>query len=508
MRPLRIAVVGGGPTGLYTGILLSKQKHTVLVFEKRGEYTRRQIVTNAIPDILSVGDTKQYLTIKERERYFPKACAFPSSVFTEIGPAKCYRSATDDTFLRAIPIQDLERGLRQLATDMGVFVVNEEAFPKLLSSSVDLVIAADGARSSTRAAMGIGMMSRKVSDAVVFNWRRRPDDPVPVLDGPGTKSGRTSIDGGQNQLFRMFPGLGDSFQYGAIQVWDPSVAGRLRDMNGIDMSFEMVEPYIGDLVRDFCRLYGVDMSYLREMEFNYFPIVIGRAERFSGFIRGEQDGPVARGFLVGDAAMGVHFFSGSGVPSGFELARRLVGALSASDDLEQASRTYEALAQEYVDAALFGMEQMNTLRHVVELGTCDKENADTFLSRARRTSPTGVAAYEDKFQSSVNYCMFMNGATPEEAIRAHAFQYYRGRLRNGEIPASAYPHDSLVPVELKPMESVPTRTRTRTRRRRSTRKKRRRCRKGRVRTGRRRGRCRKRCRNGSRFNGSTCRLYK
>lgn len=528
---MRIGIVGGGPTGLYMAILLARSGHSILLFEKRDKYTRRQIVMNAIPETIG----GHALTAQERIKYFPNACAMTTAVFTDMTTAPhCYYD-TDEAFLRAIPIQDLERGLARFAMDLGVVITREAARPKILSNVVDVIIGADGARSVTREALGIGMTSRKVSDAVVFNWQREANDQVGFVKGtPHLTDSSQIIDGGQNELFRMFPALGDSYQYGAIQIWDPEVAQKIKEIYGIDMTYEMVKPHIGSLVRDFSRLYAVDKKYLDRMEFNYFPISIGQANRFTGQIDN------AHGFLIGDAAIGVHFFSGSGVPSGFALARLLNDALKANT-LQEAATLYEEGAKQYIDAALFGMEQLHTLRNVVELGTCKKENADAFLARARGSSPTGVSAYEDKFESNVNYCMFMNGVSSEEAVKHHAFQWYRGRLRNGTIGVGDYPHDAIGKPEMvapdavhRPyhrrtfiqnekkktiLEKKKTTTKKKNKKKKkkkktTTKKKRkkkrrssstRRCRRGRVQGGSRRGLCRERCPNGSRFNGSTCR---
>jgi len=153
--PLDVIIVGGGPIGQLTSIVLKKLGvENVHILEKRTADTRTNIVSLRPPAIQLLRDLEVYKSLFD----------------TTSGKGKIYK--IDSIELGFIAIRDLQKELQEFASSLSVSNTRAEVTNcvlegkkcKVMYSSetqlCDLLVAADGAHSSTREKLGIKFISK------------------------------------------------------------------------------------------------------------------------------------------------------------------------------------------------------------------------------------------------------------------------------------------------------------------------------------------------------------
>ena len=286
-----IIVVGGGPVGLYAAIQMKRKfpSSDVSLFEKRPQYTRNQIL----------------LLKKESVKRFPLRLIHDiwgkqrSGCYVQPPPlttsAKCYimkRKGLNSSVVTST----LENSMKQLALRLKVRIFTQDVSledVKKMSEKADVLIGADG-----------------------------HDSVVGQLLNAKTINGKDSY------------GIGVTFTYSSQDKGKERILARSPQHRYRAFRSNENKGYVGINVS-----HDEYMSFLNGNDLDY---VIQSALRYYGFsnVTDIQSWPIkiipykksrpalvvdhAKVFLVGDAAIGTHFFTGSGVNMGFDSVMFLV----------------------------------------------------------------------------------------------------------------------------------------------------------------------------------------
>ncbi|MFD0407624.1 FAD-dependent monooxygenase [Kitasatospora sp. NPDC127116] len=379
----RIAVIGGGPGGLYFAALAKQlaPDRELTVFERDGrddEFGFGVVFSDETLDGIAHADPHVFAAISaEFARWSDIDIRFAGEVRTSGGHGF---AALDRNRLRAV----LQRRCAELAVD----VRYRTPAPPVdrLAAEYDLVVAADGIRSGTRAA---------------FPESFRPD-----LDERHCRYMWLATD----KVFEAFTFIVERFDFGVLQVHAyPYSATR--------------STFIVEAAADAWRRAGFEALAAREPARGESDLASVRrcAELLAGHLDGHRLIPNASRWirfttvrnaswrhrnvvLLGDAAHSAHFSIGSGTKLALEDALALAAALSEKPTLDEALAGYEAERRPVVEstqrAAQASLEWFETI------GRRTGQDADRFafnlLTRSRRVTYGNLRARDPAFVDAVD----------------------------------------------------------------------------------------------------------
>jgi anthraniloyl-CoA monooxygenase len=401
-RALRIAVVGGGPGGLYFACLARQldPRREITVWER-----------NPPDDTYGFGVVFSDETlggIEHADAVIHERMARSFARWDDIDVHYAGEVVTSGGHgFAAMSRRQLLRILRERAADVGVRLRFGEAAPPIarLEADYDLVVAADGVNSTIRtpadATFGATYENRrcryiwfgtdKVFDAFTFDIRATPAGVMQVHAYPYDAGGSTLIVEMTEEVWQK-----SGFAASPAVVTPEALSPGDSDTYAI----ERCEEIFGDLL-------GIDPVSGRRYR------LIGNHSRWINFttLRCERwsDGNVV---LLGDAAHTAHFSIGSGTKLAMEDALALVACLAESPDLPGALAAYQAERQPVVvstqRAAQASLEWFENLDQYFNQPPL--RFAFNLLTRSRRVTyenlqvrdPEFVAAVDEWFATSLH----------------------------------------------------------------------------------------------------------
>ncbi|MGA5821675.1 FAD-dependent monooxygenase [Kitasatospora sp. NPDC094028] len=379
----KVAVIGAGPGGLYFAALAQQlaPERRITVFERNAPETESGfgvVFSDETLDGIAQADPRVFAAISaEFARWSDIDVRYAGQVRTSGGHGF---AALGRNRLRAV--------LRARCEELAVDLRYRTAAPPLaeLAAEYDLVVAADGIHSPTRAGY---------ADAF------RPD-----LD---ERSGRY-IWLGTDHVFEAFTFIVEEFDFGVLQVHAyPYSATR--------------STFIVEMAEDAWRRAGFEALAARELGRGDSDLASVRrcAELLAPHLDGGRLIPNASRWirfttvrnarwrhrnvvLLGDAAHSAHFSIGSGTKLALEDALALAAALSEQPVLDEALAAYEAERRPVVEstqrAAQASLEWFETIGR--RTGQGPDQFAFNLLTRSRRVTYEGLRARDRGFVDAVD----------------------------------------------------------------------------------------------------------
>ncbi|MFB7125858.1 FAD-dependent monooxygenase [Kitasatospora sp. NPDC056273] len=379
----RIAVIGAGPGGLYFAALAKQlaPDRDITVFERDGrddEFGFGVVFSDETLDGIARADPLVFAAISaEFARWSDIDIRYAGEVRTSGGHGF---AALDRNRLRAV--------LRQRCAELAVDVRYRTPAPPVdrLSAEYDLVVAADGIRSGTRAA--------------------HPESFRPDLDERHCRYMWLATD----KVFEAFTFIVERYDFGVLQVHAyPYSATR--------------STFIVEAAADAWHRAGFDAFAARESARGESDLASVRrcAELLAGHLDGHRLIPNASRWirfttvrnaswrhrnvvLLGDAAHSAHFSIGSGTKLALEDALALAAALSEQPTLDAALAWYEAERRPVVEstqrAAQASLEWFETIGRRTGQGI--DRFAFNLLTRSRRVTYGNLRARDPAFVDAVD----------------------------------------------------------------------------------------------------------
>ncbi|KAJ3078429.1 hypothetical protein HK102_004521 [Quaeritorhiza haematococci] len=315
-----ILIVGGGPVGIYTGIALLQKGYTnVTIIEKRPQFTRDQVV-----DVYH----EQALGILNNQAPTLGCWHLPPSVSLK---AQCFVDeihATDFTSVemyKGFKLRDIQLGLlKEYKALQGAFVIKEfkTAVEAGEVDASDVVICADGARSECRETLIQTPMLRAAGPDVVGPDAYGSTAIIQPEHIPAEIKSRFYNDkelkkDAPQQRFRGFA-TPDGLVYLGMQL-------KKEEFEAVGGKPSLDNPVIQDRIKTglaHCGFTDLTPIALQKAQLTSFPISLGH-QPSDGFAKkgaSKATGKDQLRFVVGDAGINVHYFSGSGVNLGFGIA--------------------------------------------------------------------------------------------------------------------------------------------------------------------------------------------
>ncbi|GEL16769.1 oxidoreductase [Pseudonocardia asaccharolytica] len=415
---MRIAVVGGGPGGLYLAALARQldPAHEVVVYER-----------NAVDDTFGFGVVFSDETLEGIEQADPVLFARVSRRFarwTDIDVRHRGRTITSGGHgFAAINRAVLLELLAARCAEGGVDLRFRTTAPPVASlrAQFDLVVAADGARSAIRAehadvfgpdldvrhARYMWLGTDKVFDAFTFLVSEAPHGALVVHAYPFSDERSTFIVEAAEATWR---GLG--FDAVDAETLPPGVSDEAS-------TARLAEIFRQDLGG--AALIANNSKWIR------FTTV--RNRRW-------HDGNLV---LLGDAAHTAHFSIGSGTKLAMEDALALAANLNEHPDVPAALAAYEAERRPVVEstqrAAQASLEWFETVDHVT--GQASEQFTFSLLTRSRRVTHDNLAVRDPEYAASVRR-WFSDGVPP----LFHPLRLGGTTLRNRVVAAPVATHSA------------------------------------------------------------------
>ena len=319
---MKIACIGGGPAGLYLGILLKRvaPQHEVVIYERNRAaetFGFGVVFSDATLGNLAAADPESHAQITARfERWDDIEIHFKSEVLRSTGHGFC-----------GLERKALLHILQTRATALGVELEYEHEVKALGDVTADLIVASDGVASWVREALGpalspsVDVRPNKFVwlgctvpyRAFTFLFKDTPHGMFRVHAYPFQAGGSTFIVECREQTWRA-AGLAEADEDRTIAMLD-------------------------DLFRDHL---GEHRLIKNRSIWRSFPTV-----RCASWSATSQGTPVV---LLGDAAHTAHFSIGSGTKLAMEDAIILRDELLAASDVPSALTAYEARRRPEVEA--------------------------------------------------------------------------------------------------------------------------------------------------------------
>ncbi|MGW2373035.1 MULTISPECIES: oxidoreductase [Kitasatospora] len=381
--PQRIAVIGAGPGGLYFAALAKQlaPERDITVYERdarEDEFGFGVVFSDETLDGIAQADPQVFAAMSaEFARWSDIDVRYAGQVRTSGGHGF---AALDRNRLRAI--------LQQRCAELAVDVRYRTPAPPVdrLAAEYDLVVAADGINSATRAA--------------------HPETFRTELDERHCRYIWLATD----RVFEAFTFIVEEFDFGALQVHAyPYSATR--------------STFIVEIAADAWRRAGFEALAAEELARGESDTASVRrcAELLAGHLDGHRLIPNASRWirfttvrnaswrhrnivLLGDAAHSAHFSIGSGTKLALEDALALAAALSEQPTLDSALAAYEAERRPVVEstqrAAQASLEWFETVDRRTGLGI--DQFAFNLLTRSRRVTYGNLRARDPKFTAAVD----------------------------------------------------------------------------------------------------------
>ncbi len=380
---MRIAVVGGGPGGLYFAALAKQLSpaHEITVWER-----------NAADDTFGFGVVFSDETLGGIEHADPRVYAAMEREFARWDDIDVhYRDrviTSGGHGFAAISRRRLLHILRQRCASLGVrmYFRTEAPDPATLAADYDLVIAADGANSATRAefadAFGptielrqckyIWLSTDLVFDAFKFYVVDTPYGVMQVHGYPYDATGSTFI-------VEMHNGVWEAAGFAALAP--VSLPPGRSDEASIARIAELLADIIGDHAIEANNSKWISFGTLRCRSWRHRNVV-----------------------LLGDAAHTAHFSIGSGTKLAMEDALALAACLNEQPGVDAALAAYEAERRPVVESTQRAAQA--SLEWFENLGQYTRQDPEQFafniVTRSRRVTHDNLRLRDPEFTASVD----------------------------------------------------------------------------------------------------------
>ena len=380
---MRIAVVGGGPGGLYLAALAKQLSPTreITVWER-----------NAPDDTFGFGVVFSDETLGGIEHADPQIYSAMEREFARWDDIDVhYRDrviTSGGHGFAAISRRRLLHILQQRCTDLGIGMHfrTEAPDPAALAAGYDLVVAADGANSATRAqfssAFGPAIESRRckyiwlstdlVFDAFKFYVVQTPYGVMQVHGYPYDATGSTFIVEMLEQVWAKagFAGLAPA-----------GLAPGQSDEASIAKMIDLLGHIIGDHAIEANNSKWISFGTLRCSSWRNHNVV-----------------------LLGDAAHTAHFSIGSGTKLAMEDALALAACLNEQPDVDSALDAYEAERRPVVESTQRAAQA--SLEWFENLGQYTHQDPEQFafniITRSRRVTHENLRLRDPEFTASMD----------------------------------------------------------------------------------------------------------
>lgn len=338
-----IVIIGAGPVGLIGAIMLYKKSigiSNITILEKRSTYNRQQVVVldkhtlEQLPFVIK-SNLLQSFTNKDSINLLDTSCYVwpPNKDFygfcdktvdskrstttkTKINENE-YIDTTEKPILLAVKISKLEKELdKWIRKNTNIKIIKPIESMKLYANYIiadgvkhpyNILIGADGIHSIVRSKFfgNSEKLERVESYGLAIIFQTKNNNRVYRLSNSPNK--KTKERQNRVRFFRQT----DYSIYLALQL-SPKEASQFTDTRKIPESLKPV-------IKDYLKIYNVNIKCkdINDciVELALFPIDVYYAQKVV-----DDKG---RRFLVGDAAMNTHFFTGSGLNTGVEMFEQL-----------------------------------------------------------------------------------------------------------------------------------------------------------------------------------------
>ncbi|CAN5310369.1 hypothetical protein BH11MYX1_BH11MYX1_54680 [soil metagenome] len=319
---MKIACIGGGPAGLYLGILLKRAaaEHEVVIYERNRPtetFGFGVVFSDATLGNLAAADPETHAQITARfERWDDIEIHFKNEVLRSTGHGFC-----------GLERKALLHILQTRATELGVTLEYEHEIEALGDTGADLIVASDGVASRVRDAL---------APALSPSVDVRPNRFVWLGCTVAYRAFTFLFQDTPHGLFRVhaYP-----FQAGASTFIVECREETWRAAGLVDADEDRTIAFLADIFRDHL---GEHRLIKNRSIWRSFPTV-----RCASWSTTSHGTPVV---LLGDAAHTAHFSIGSGTKLAMEDAIVLRDELLAASDVPSALAAYEARRRPEVEA--------------------------------------------------------------------------------------------------------------------------------------------------------------
>jgi len=383
---MKVGVIGGGPVGTTTGILLKKQcpEIEVHVFEQRPKFTRSQI-------LLLDQNTWKLFPDTLRDILKPEGC------FVQRPPvdttARCYREPSGSgkrSLLFSIRISILEQALWNYAKHLGVKMHRPRKEKREITISdprlkdFDILIGAGGKRDILRKYLNIPVHETPVSTAVILTWEPSENVSYKSRSSSGVDRRRSSQD-----RYRMFRSPATNY-YATIQL-TPKEARLMEKQGQVNQLSDIRDESILKAFENLFKYYNL-RDLPEDGNIMTVPITLYYAPSSVGVARLPRAKSDTLMFLVGDAVNGVHFFSGTGVNTGIKMASTVADAICHMQrgkwTVKKAVSHVKKHIGEYIDQAR--EKSTDVILNSDALGECSKKTVKELRKIAIQKNYAGI----------------------------------------------------------------------------------------------------------------------